>query len=615
MSNPWAEQRRSPRCFFCSLILLAALGGIVRAADPAAPTKSDPSSDSAAALGPLALDVQPADAAMMVAVRPHLLLGREGLKIADANINALRTGLTNPVSIRQLEQITFVRLKADPQRPARDGNGTNLIFELNVFRTKSPIDWEQKLQNYPVKLEEQRYGETVFYAISGEPSLRFWPVDERTYVVAEDYDLKRAIDAHRNQEAPPWKETIQQVPAAALAIAADAEYVRGEFEKIAAGLGDQRLIGSLAKSLLEKATAISLIASDREQCRLDAALAFADEKAAKKGTESIKALVALVRSNRKQLLDSQLQRAAGSDAASRERYARLAEKMFESIRIEQQASHAAVGVQLEMKMAAVMPMVIQSVGQFAGMGGVPAEALFAESPDPALRELPAGVLNSPALVERRARSVKPLQRVGIAMHQHHSARGFFPPQAICDEQGTPLLSWRVALLPYLGEEEKALYGEFHLDEPWDSEHNRTLLARMPKVYAGPAPDVVGASSTEAALYAVVGPHTMFPEFGGTKISQVKDGTNNTILLVESMRHVPWTRPEDIPLREDGHPRDPLGGWHALGFHVLMADGSILFLEEKVVRDELPRMLRIDDVAVQTAEEDPAEPATEEAADQ
>ena len=41
----------------------------------------------------------------------------------------------------------------------------------------------------------------------------------------------------------------------------------------------------------------------------------------------------------------------------------------------------------------------------------------------------------------------------------------------------------VAILPYLGENEKAVYGQFKLSEPWDSPHNKALLAKMPKVYA------------------------------------------------------------------------------------------------------------------------------------
>ena len=59
----------------------------------------------------------------------------------------------------------------------------------------------------------------------------------------------------------------------------------------------------------------------------------------------------------------------------------------------------------------------------------------------------------------------------------------FPPAYTTSKDGKPLLSWRVLILPYL--EQEALYKEFHLDEPWDSPHNRTLIARMPAVYRCP----------------------------------------------------------------------------------------------------------------------------------
>ena len=64
----------------------------------------------------------------------------------------------------------------------------------------------------------------------------------------------------------------------------------------------------------------------------------------------------------------------------------------------------------------------------------------------------------------------------------------FPPAAICDKDGRPLLSWRVAILPYIDQED--LYKQFHLDEPWDSPHNRSLIEKMPGTYMdlGPKAD-------------------------------------------------------------------------------------------------------------------------------
>ena len=58
----------------------------------------------------------------------------------------------------------------------------------------------------------------------------------------------------------------------------------------------------------------------------------------------------------------------------------------------------------------------------------------------------------------------------------------FPP-AVIEKDGKPLLSWRVALLPYMNED--ALYKQFHLDEPWDSPHNLELAKTVPFNFQSP----------------------------------------------------------------------------------------------------------------------------------
>jgi hypothetical protein len=83
----------------------------------------------------------------------------------------------------------------------------------------------------------------------------------------------------------------------------------------------------------------------------------------------------------------------------------------------------------------------------------------------------------------RSQSSNNLRQLGIAMHNFHDTYKHFPPQAIRSKDGKPLLSWRVVLLPFL--DQKALYQEFHLDEPWDSEHNQKLVEKMPAVFASP----------------------------------------------------------------------------------------------------------------------------------
>jgi hypothetical protein len=168
---------------------------------------------------------------------------------------------------------------------------------------------------------------------------------------------------------------------------------------------------------------------------------------------------------------------------------------------------------------------------------------------------------------------KNLQQISLAFQSYHDNYKRYPAQAITSKDGKPLLSWRVALLPFL--EQGALYNEFHRDEPWDSPHNKALLSRMPKVYA--APEGLGQGDGTTTYFQVfTGPNTIFD---GTKIMRqvnITDGTSNTFLVVDAGTAVPWTKPQDLPYTPTG-PLPKLGGRYPEGFHAAMADGSVRFI--------------------------------------
>jgi hypothetical protein len=131
-----------------------------------------------------------------------------------------------------------------------------------------------------------------------------------------------------------------------------------------------------------------------------------------------------------------------------------------------------------------------------------------------------------------------------------------PPAAIYDKDGRPLLSWRVAILPYLDREQAELYRQFHLDEPWDSPHNRTLIEKMPEWFADPDPKIRQIAGAGATTFQVpTGPGTVFVNNSGTTFKQISDGTAKTILLVEvePTGAVVWTKPGDWQVDLE-HPR-------------------------------------------------------------
>jgi prepilin-type processing-associated H-X9-DG protein len=177
---------------------------------------------------------------------------------------------------------------------------------------------------------------------------------------------------------------------------------------------------------------------------------------------------------------------------------------------------------------------------------------------------------------RRSQCVNNLKGIGLGMYNYESAKGRFPAAASIDKDDKPLLSWRVAILPYVGE--GALYQKFHLDEPWDSPHNQTLVAQMPAIYACPSEPGSNPPAKGQTIYQVlVGPKTIFDGVEGTLISRVTDGTSNTFLVCESATPVPWTKPADLVVPPNSAPTG-LGGPHPGGFNTIFADGSVRFFK-------------------------------------
>jgi hypothetical protein len=171
----------------------------------------------------------------------------------------------------------------------------------------------------------------------------------------------------------------------------------------------------------------------------------------------------------------------------------------------------------------------------------------------------------------RKKALTSLQQLALAMHAYADAHKSFPPPAIYDKQGKPLLSWRVALLPYL--EQRPLYNQFKLDEPWDSPHNKKLIAQMPAVYRQPGNK--GLLEGKTPFLVPVGKDTIFPGGKGIQFKDITDGTSNTALIFEAAddNMVVWTRPEDLPF----DPKDPHRGLLSKGrdsFGLALADGSV-----------------------------------------
>jgi prepilin-type processing-associated H-X9-DG protein len=143
----------------------------------------------------------------------------------------------------------------------------------------------------------------------------------------------------------------------------------------------------------------------------------------------------------------------------------------------------------------------------------------------------------------------------------------------------------VLVLPYI--EQDALYKEFHLDEPWDSDHNKKLLEKMPPLFAGT--DEAARKEHETHYQTFVGKGAIFDGKKGVKITDITDGTSNTIMLVEAKKAVPWTKPEDVPF-DAGKLVPKLGGLFDGIFNAAFADGSVRSLPLTIKEEKLRALI-------------------------
>jgi hypothetical protein len=175
-----------------------------------------------------------------------------------------------------------------------------------------------------------------------------------------------------------------------------------------------------------------------------------------------------------------------------------------------------------------------------------------------------------------------LKSIVLGMHNYADSRGNLP---VNTAYGLDLstqrsyLSWRVHLLPFLGYGD--LYNRFHIDEPWNSPHNMTLLDKMPEVFRSRG---LSASSTKTAFkvfehssaYSYTVSNGSPKQLSGPTFQSFADDTSQTFLVIELLadQAVEWTKPEDIAW----DPANPLGGIGTIpvdGLRVITADGGAI----------------------------------------
>lgn len=196
----------------------------------------------------------------------------------------------------------------------------------------------------------------------------------------------------------------------------------------------------------------------------------------------------------------------------------------------------------------------------------------------------AGVLSLPKVrgareAARRSECKNHLKEIGLALHAYHDRYSYFPPAYIADNDGRPIHSWRVLILPYLDDECRQLFAQYRFSEPWDSSANRKLLDRRPAVFS--CPTRRRSASRQCTAYAAIfGPQCVFSGANPVGLDDITDGSSETMMIVEATEaDIPWTKPEDVEITKRPKAGDRLGlsSDHEGGFYAVFADGSVRFM--------------------------------------
>ena len=201
---------------------------------------------------------------------------------------------------------------------------------------------------------------------------------------------------------------------------------------------------------------------------------------------------------------------------------------------------------------------------------------------------------------RRMQCSNHMKQIAVAFNNYHNDHGHFPPAYTVDEDGKPLHSWRVLILPYIYQD--VLYEQIRLYEPWDSEHNRQFHTKAPSVFQCPSsrlPEIVHVPAPGGSFYSVIyGADTAFTDSQPTGDADMTGGTPNTIVLVERRTPVNWMDPSreitfETAVRGINVDMMGISSYHPEGVNVAFGDGSVRYITKGIDNKILWAMLTLD----------------------
>lgn len=425
-----------------------------------------------------------------------------------------------------------------------------------MLRLNGNVDLDKLVTAFGGPGDSVKIRSLAAYPIDGPPGAVVARVDERTiYLGMGDY-LPAMLDAQGGDGAlPRLLETMPRRAGLSLALTMD------QIGPMVSGIAMQQS-AQLAPALQPLAQIPALTDALSLNVQFDGQTAIADLTFVAKddiASERIHAILSDGLVATRDLGVAEIARSVSGSGQSSdmqqaiETYAnRVADMLVDTLTPDRKGNHVTIEMESEVGLA--------TVGILGGM------------------LLPA--VQSARIASGRMSASNNMKQIMLAMHNYHSAYKQLPVSAIMDDDGKPLLSWRVAILPFI--EEQELYEQFHLDEPWDSEHNLPLSKKLPAVYRPPGKRLPPGTTTYQAF---VGKGLAMEPLKVMRFRDILDGLSNTVLIVETNDEaaVPWSKPVDLEIDMD-KPLANLGNARQGGFHVGLGDGAVVFITKNIDPD-------------------------------
>ncbi|MFO0941188.1 MAG: DUF1559 domain-containing protein [Pirellulales bacterium] len=194
------------------------------------------------------------------------------------------------------------------------------------------------------------------------------------------------------------------------------------------------------------------------------------------------------------------------------------------------------------------------------------EQLEAQDPLESYMKTPVTTVLDPSNLSNHEK----LKQIILAFHQFNSQFNHLPRSANRHTKNQPPHSWRVAILPLIGQAD--LYRAYKFDQPWDSPENMRVAAKMPEVFRTSK----SSSKNSTAFQILVGDGAYDSSSTPPTMFEITDGTSNTLAIIESNTEVVWTKPEDVQYSADKKTL-PLAESRLVGF----ADGVVRKLPKDI----------------------------------